>query len=232
MTLIHNHEVKEVRRKKISEVFLIIVTHQLLIQREIDLMRGNGTFIVFRGVDLMNHLFQRCKILLNGLIHKDITVSQIENLFLHIALKQTINDLECGISLARTGSHNQQKAILSLGNSINCSVNCNTLIITRRIGILAAIIGLGSNCFLLWCHGGLSFVSSHQLSFRREFVQAKFPLFTGQKIMLCKAITIGAICKRYIQHLCISHCLLQTIRNAVLVVLCLNNRNRVIITEM
>ena len=49
-------------------------------------MGSNGASVIFGNVDLMNHLFQGGKVLLNGLIHQNIAVSQIEDLFLHIAL--------------------------------------------------------------------------------------------------------------------------------------------------
>ena len=86
MTLIHDNEVKEIRCKQFAEMFLVIVTNQLLIQRKIYLMGSNGTLIILGNINFMNNLFQRSKVLLNGLIHKNITVSKVKYLSLQAAL--------------------------------------------------------------------------------------------------------------------------------------------------
>ena len=177
-------------------MFLVIIANQLLVQRKVDLMGGNSASIILGNVNLMNHLFQGSKVLLNGLIHQNITVSQIEDLFLHIALQQTVNDLESSIGLACTGSHDQEKTILALGNGIHGSVDCNALIITRRIGVLTAVVGLSDNSLLRRSHSRFCLITRHQFCFRREFTQPKLPLFASQKIVLSKAITIGAVRKR------------------------------------
>ena len=67
-------------------MFLIIISDKLLIQRKIDLMRSDGSFIIFRNIDFMNNLLQRGKILLDRLINKDISICKIEDLPLHATL--------------------------------------------------------------------------------------------------------------------------------------------------
>ena len=62
-----------------------------------------------------------------------------------------------------------------------------------------------------------------------KFCQGKFPFRTGQEIMLGKAVPIRAISKRNVQHLGISHGLLQAIRNRVIVVFSFNYGNRLVI---
>ena len=88
-------------------MFLVIVTNQLLIQRKIYLMGSNGTLIILGNINFMNNLFQRSKVLLNGLIHKNITVSKVKYLSLQAALQHTVNDLKSGIGFTRTGSHDK-----------------------------------------------------------------------------------------------------------------------------
>ena len=48
---------------------LVIIAHQLLVQGEIHLVGDDGTFIVLGYIDFVGDLFQRGKILLDGLIH-------------------------------------------------------------------------------------------------------------------------------------------------------------------
>ena len=87
MTLIYNDQVEEVRLEQLAEMFFALVTNQLLIQRKINLMRGDGAGIIFAYVDFVCNLFEGSKVLLNRLIHKDITVSKIQNFTLHTALE-------------------------------------------------------------------------------------------------------------------------------------------------
>ena len=228
MTLVHNDQIEEIRREQLAEVFLIIVTHQLLIQGEVHLVGCDGALIVLGNVDLVRHLLQRREVLLNRLIHQDVAVSQVKNLALQAALQKTIHNLECCISLACTGSHDKQQTILPLGNGIQCAVDGNALIIARRIGSLTAIVGLFDNGFLRRRQGRLRLIAGNQLFFRRELIQAKLTLCTCEKIMLGKTIAIGAEGERNIQHLRISHGLLQTMRDAVLVVLRFYNGNGIV----
>ena len=78
----------------------------------------------------------------------------------------------------------------------------------NMVGVLAGEIWLSCNRFLLWCYGRLCLISCHQLCFCGEFIQAKSAFFASQEIMLCKTITVGAVCKRKVEHLCICHRLL------------------------
>lgn len=69
VTLVHDDEVEEVRCKQLAEMLLVIIAHQLLVQGEIHLVGDDGTFIVLGYIDFVGDLFQRGKILLDGLIH-------------------------------------------------------------------------------------------------------------------------------------------------------------------
>ena len=228
MTLVHNNQVKEIRLEQLAEMFFPLVANQLLVQGEIDLMRCNGAGISSSGVNFMNDLFQRSKVLLNGLVYKNIAVSEVQDLALHTALQQTVYDLESSVGLACAGSHNQQQTILATCNRINSSVDGNALIVAGRIGVLTGIIGLLHHYFLLLGHAGFQLEPSNQFFFGGEFVQAELTLHTGQKVVLSKAITIGTIGKGQVQHLCIGHCLLQAIRNAVVIVFCFDDGDGVV----
>ena len=208
MTLIHDNEVKEIRGKQFAEMLLIIVTNQLLIQREIHLMGSDGTLIILGNIDFMNNLFQRSEVLLNRLIHKNIAVSKVKNLTFQTALQHTVNNLESSIGFASTGSHDEQQAVLTSCNGIYGSVDSNTLIVTRRICILAAVIRLLNYRFLRRCHSRLLLEAGNQFSFSRELIQTELTLFTSKEIMLSKPIAIGTISKRKIKHLSIGHSLL------------------------
>ena len=87
VTLVYDDEVKEIRFEKLGKMLLIVVAHQLLIQGEIDLVGSNGAGVVPGNIDLVNDLLQRGEVLLDGLIHQDVAVGQVENLTLQAALQ-------------------------------------------------------------------------------------------------------------------------------------------------
>ena len=142
VTLVHDNQVEEVRGKQLAEMFLVIIAHQLLIQREVNLVGRDGAFVVLRHVDFVGDLLQRGKVLLDGLVHQNVPVRQIQNLSLHAALQQPVHDLEGGVGLARAGGHDQKKPLLPPGDSIHRTVDGVALVIARWVGVLAGIVGL------------------------------------------------------------------------------------------
>ena len=77
----------------------------------------------------MNRFFKRCKILLNGLIDKDISVGQIKHFLFHTAFQKPIDDLEGGICFSGAGCHDEKKPVLSAGNGVQSAVNSLSLIV-------------------------------------------------------------------------------------------------------
>ena len=60
-------------------MLLVIISHQLLVQREIYLVGCDGIGVVIFDIDFVNGFLQRGKVLLDGLIHQHIAVCQVEN---------------------------------------------------------------------------------------------------------------------------------------------------------
>ena len=232
MTLVHDDKVEEVRRKQLAEMLLVIIAHQLLVQGKIHLVGGDGAFIVLGHIDLVGDLFQRGKILLNGLIHQNVPVGQIEDLALHAALQHPVHDLEGGIGLAGAGGHHQKNPLLPPGNGIHRAVDGDTLVIAGRVGVLAGVVRLLPYCLLPRCDTGFLLILGGQLLFCGELVQTKLALLPGQEIVFYKSIPVGAVRKGNIQHLCIGHRLLQSMGNAVRIVLCLYNGNGIVCAEI
>ena len=144
-------------------------------------MGCNRALVVLRHVDLVDNFLQRSKILLNGLIHQNVAVSQIEDFPLHSTFQQTIDDLECGVGLSGTGRHNQQKPLLSTGNGIHRAIDGNALIVAGRVSCLAGIVRLVNYRFLSWSQSELSLIPSNQLRLCGKLIQAKFPFFPVRK---------------------------------------------------
>ena len=232
VTLIDDNQVKEIRLEKLAEMFFALIPNELLIQREIDLMRSNGTGIILGNIYLVYDLFQWSKILLDRLVYQYITVGKVKNLPFHFALEQTINNLEGCVCLAGASGHNQQQAVLPSGNSINRSVDGYSLIVAWGISVLTAVVWLLLNGFLLRRQARLQFITCNQLFLCRKFIQAKLSLFARQEVMFGKTIAIGTECERKIEHLCIIHCLLQAMGNTMVVVFRFDDGDRVIGCEV
>ena len=232
VTLVYDDEVKEIRFEKLGKMLLIVVAHQLLIQGEIDLVGSNGAGVVPGNIDLVNDLLQRGEVLLDGLIHQDIAVGQVENLTLQAALQQAVDDLKGGIGLSGAGGHHQKQAGLPAGDGIQGAVDGDALVIAGRIGGLAAVIGLVQNLFLVRRDAGAAvetgFIAGNEFGLGGKRIHGKQPLGAGEKIVLHEAVTVGAVGKGQVQHPGIGHRLLQAERNTVVVILRLNNGNGII----
>ena len=162
VTLIHNNQVEEIRAEQLRQsgkciiaifFLIIVIARKLLIQREVDLIRGNGAGVIFGKVHLMNDFFQWSEVLLNRLVNKVVAVSQVQDFLLHTAFQQAVYDLERCVGFACTGSHNQQNTVLPSCDSIHCAVDGNALVVAGRVGVLAAVIRL---CYDFLLFGGQS----------------------------------------------------------------------------
>ena len=91
VALVHYDKIKEVLLKERGKpgncvilccfhIIGAVIPGELLIKREIDLIRGNCDRVVFRKVDFVDRLFQRGKVLLDGLVYQNVAVGQIEDL--------------------------------------------------------------------------------------------------------------------------------------------------------
>ena len=203
VTLIHNNQVEEIRAEQLRQFgkciiaiffLIVIVARKLLIQREIDLIRGNRARVIFGKVHLMNDLFQRGKVLLNRLVNKIVAVSQVQDFLLHAAFQQTVYDLERCVGFASAGGHNQQNTVLPPCNSVYGAVDGNALVVAGRVGALAAVIRL---CYDFLLFGGQSctavcarLVALNQFLLCGEFVKTKLAFFARQEVMLHKAVTV------------------------------------------
>ena len=191
-------------------------------------MRRDGATVIPGDVNLVGDLLQRGKVLLDRLIHQNVPVCQIEDLLLRAALQEAVNDLKSCICFARAGGHDEEQTILPARDGVHGAVDSDALIVARGIGSLAAVIRLTTDCLLRRRDARFLVQPREQFRLCRELVHAELALCAGEKIVLCKAVPVGAVCKRQIKHLRIGHGLLQTLGDAVIVVLCLYHRDGIV----
>ena len=232
MALIDDHEVEEVRLKQRGVMLLLVVPDELLIQGEVHLIRRDAAGIVLGHIDLVDGLFQRCKVLLDGLIDQYVSVSQIQDFLFHAAAQQAVDDLERGVGLARARRHDEQNPVLPAGDGVQRAVHGDALIVAGRIGALARIVRLPDDGLLCLRQARAAVCSllkaRVQLVRRREILHGDVALGTHQEVVLPESVAVRAVREGNVEHLRIRHGLLQSVRHGVLIVLGFDNRNRVV----
>ena len=140
VALVYYDEVEEFRLEELLEMRNIVIAHHLLVEGKVNLIGGNLGGGVLGKIHLMDYLLQRLEVLKNRLVNQNVSVSQVEDFPLQVALEQTVNYLKGRKCLACTRGHDKKEPLLSPGYGIQGAVNGHLLIITGRI--LASIEGL------------------------------------------------------------------------------------------
>jgi hypothetical protein len=67
----------------------------------------------------VHHFTEGGEVLLHGLVDQDVAVGQEQDAFLGLGLPQPPDDLEGGVGFAGAGGHDQQHALLPLGDGFD-----------------------------------------------------------------------------------------------------------------
>ncbi len=142
MALIHYHHIKEFGFEELLVVLGALLPYQLLVEGEVNLVGCVGVLLVLLITDLMDGVCKGFEVLLYRLVHQYVAVGQIEYLLYQASLKQTIDNLEGRIGLARSRGHHQEDTFLASGYGIDGTVYGIALIVTGRKDVLPCAIGL------------------------------------------------------------------------------------------
>ena len=205
----------------------ILVARKLLVEGEVHFMRSDGDGIVLGEVDLVDRLFKRGEVLLDRLVHEDVPVGEVQDLFPQAAFQQTVDDLKGRIGLPGACGHHQQEAFLSPCYRLDDPVDGVALVVPRIVCALAGIIRLRDDLFLV---GGdtlaavrLALPASGQLLDGREGVERQGALKARQKVVFLEGIAVGTVGERDVLHARVCDRLLETVGDGVVVVLGLDN---------
>ena len=249
VALVYDDEVKEIGREEFvllrqGRVLVLllavgIAAGELLVEAEVDLVGSQAVAVIAGEVDLVHHGAERREVLLDGLVHQEVAIRQVEHAVAQAAAQQSPHDLESRVGFARTRGHHQQQATPPGRNGIQRAVDSHALVIARRVHPRTAVVRLVAHLRQSAVCLGLLRRSQplvpvpgrrqarQQLLRCGEVLHGQGTLLPRQVIMLGEAGAVAAVGKGHIQHLRILHGLLQAVRYAVGVVLGLHHRQGV-----
>src|SRR5262249_54306179 len=145
MALVHNHQIKEVRRELPVDILFFLVAGYGLVQREINLV----TLIDLTMRYLAHGRAERFEVVDARLINQDVAVSQVQDPLLRPGFPEPPDDLERGIGFPRSRGHDQENTVLPLFNRLDRSVNSDPLVITRFFAAAVGVVILRDDLLLL-----------------------------------------------------------------------------------
>ena len=118
--------------------------------------------------------------------------------------------MESRESFTRTGSHDEQQTFVASGNSIQCAVDGDALVVTRLVGTFAVVVRDIERFFLLLSHALLQHPLALEHLTIRELIHREIAFHAGNHIVLAERQSVGGIRKRHVQSFSITDSLLQT----------------------
>ncbi|SDM11847.1 hypothetical protein SAMN05428957_102411 [Oryzisolibacter propanilivorax] len=150
--------------------------------------------------ELGHGALERTKVVDHGLVDEDVAVGQEQDALPGAALPQPPDDLERGVGLARAGGHDQQHALLALGDGLHGAVDGVELVVTR---CLAGRVVAGGDLLLGRRPAFPGAVAGPQLRGRGQLVGTERALqhAIGQRgIAEDEACAIAGKAKRHVQQ--------------------------------
>ena len=156
MALVDHDEIEEARRELPENLLSFLRPGDRLIEAEIDFVGGvdaplsvdNAGQVLQRAVrafdgsgfrrQLGHRRAKRPEVIDHGLVDQNVAVGQKQDALLAARLPKPPNDLEGGIGLAGAGRHDQQDAVVALGDGLHGGVDGIDLVVTRRFA--AAVV--------------------------------------------------------------------------------------------
>ena len=151
---------KKSGREFAEELLAFLRAGDGLIEREVDLVGGVDAAMLLvdggrqlnlgavfaldglgAGAELGHGCAEGAEVVDHGLIDQDIAIGEVEDAFLAPGFPQTPDDLKGGVGLAGAGRHDEQDAVLALGDGFDGLVDGDALVVAR---LLAAARRRGS----------------------------------------------------------------------------------------
>lgn len=131
MTLVDDHEIEEIARELAVDLLPLLRPGDSLVEAEVDFEISLDLAVG----DLVHHVAERGEILLDGLVHQDIAVGEKEDALLALGLPEAPDDLEGRVGLAGAGGHDQEEALLALGDGFDGAVDGDALVVAGALPV-------------------------------------------------------------------------------------------------
>ena len=157
VALVDDDEVEEAGRELAEELLPLLRAGDGLIEAEIDLVGGvDAPLLVERErsgrlsvpscrsmvlalvLKLRHRRAERAEVVDHRLVDQDVAVGEEQDALLAARLPQPPDDLERGVGLAGAGRHDEQDAVLALGDGLDGGVDGVDLVVARRLA--AAVV--------------------------------------------------------------------------------------------
>ena len=165
VAFIDHDQIEEAGRKLPVDFLVFLWPGDRLVESEIDFKgRINEVLLVegLRHVDLVaivaldgpgmfrqlgHRPAEGAEIVHHGLVDQHVAVGKEQDALLASRLPQPPDDLKCGVGFARAGGHDEQDAVLALGDGLDGGVDGVDLVIARRLAAAVVVIVLEDDLF-------------------------------------------------------------------------------------
>ena len=167
MALVDDDQVEEAGRELAEKLLAFLRAGDGLVEPEIDLVGGvDAALLVERrgefdfgavlaldglgaGAELGHGRAEGAEVVDHGLVDQDIAVGKEQDALLAAGLPQSPDDLKGGVGLAGACGHDQQDAVLALGDGLDGGVDGVALVVARGLAAAVVEVVLQDNRFLV-----------------------------------------------------------------------------------
>ena len=141
VALVDDDEVEEVGRELLVDVAGLLGAGDGLVEREVDLVG----LVDLAVLDLGHRRAERLEVVRLGLVDEDVAVGEEEDALLDAGLPEPPDNLERGVGLAGARRHDEQNAILPLGDGLDRAVDGVELVVAGRLAGAVVVVALGDD---------------------------------------------------------------------------------------
>ena len=125
------------------------------------------------GAELRHRRAERAEIVDHRLVDEDVAVGKEEDALFAAGLPQPPDDLKRGVGLARAGRHDQQDAVLALGDGLDRGIDGIDLIVARSLAAAVVEVVLQDDLLRLGVSPFQSRYCAQRSAGRREGVERR-----------------------------------------------------------
>ena len=143
MALVDDDEVEEVAGELVVDRLVLLVAHDRLVEREVDLVGlvdPAAAPVDELAGELRHRLAERLEVVDDRLVDEDVAVGEEQHPLGLAALPEPPDDVERRVRLAGAGRHHEQDPVLALGDGLDRAVDRELLVVAGRLAADLAVV--------------------------------------------------------------------------------------------